>query len=354
MVRLKDIAERAGVSIMTVSKALRGEPDVSPTTRARIKTLAQQMGYVPDSTAQGLRSRTSKLLGVVISSITNPILTRVVRAVEEHAHTAGYEIIVAQTLNRTDREEVCIRRLMSRRVDGLFLSPVYRIEPEARVYQELLARGTPTVLLGHPAPFCSAFPAVSTDDLNGGYNVTKYLIGLGHKRIAFLSGRLVALWAQERLEGYRRALREANLDADDRLVFNAGSTIEDGAKAGLQLLNEHCDATSVQTVNDLVAVGCANAFLQQGMKIPGDVSVAGFGNILVGEHFRVPLTTVRQPKFRLGVAAMELMLKVLRRERVESRRLPAELLVRESTAPPRANSASDRPSVHLQDTPVGI
>lgn len=338
MVRLKDIAERAGVSIMTVSKALRGEPDVSPTTRERIKQLAKQMGYVPDSAAQGLRSRTSRTLGVVISSITNPIFARILRAIEEHAHEAGYDVLIAQTFNNTEREEVCIRRLVSRRVDGLMVSPVYRIEPEARVYQELLERSTPTVLIGPPAPFCNAFPSVSSDDLLASYSATKHLLGLGHRRIAILTGRLVAPWAQERLDGYRRALREANLDVDDRLVFTAGSTIEDGVKAGLQMLNEDCNATAVQAVNDLVAVGCANAYLQQGLKIPEDISVVGFGNIRVSEHFRVPLTTIRQPKLQLGVAAMDMMLKVLRRDRVEPRRLPAELIVRESTAPPKAVS----------------
>ncbi|MCU0784585.1 MAG: LacI family transcriptional regulator [Verrucomicrobia bacterium] len=338
MVRLKDIAKHAGVSIMTVSRALRGEPEVSPATRARIKAIAQQMGYVPDSAARGLRAQTSKTFGVVISSITNPLFTRVVRAIEEHAHESGYDVFLAHTLNNPEREEVCIRRLISRRVDGLFVSPVYRMEKEARIYQELLVHGTPTVLLGHPAPFCDAFPAVSPDDLIASYNATQHLLGLGHKRIAFLAGRLVTPWAQERLEGYRRALREAGLDVDDRLVFTAGSTVEDGAKAGQQMLNEHCGATAVQAVNDLVAVGCGNALLHHGLKIPQDISVVGFGNLLVSEHFRVPLTTVRQPKFRLGVAAMETMLKVLRRDRMETRRLPAELLVRESTAPPGANS----------------
>ena len=335
MVRLKDIAARAGVSIMTVSKALRGEKDVSAATRARIKQLAQQMGYLPDSAAQGLRSRTSKLFGVVISSLANPIFNRVVRALEEHVHEAGCEIILCHTLNSPEREEVCLRRLMSRRVDGMFISPVYRIEPDAPIYRELLTRGTPVVLLGHPAPFCNAFTSVSTDDLMASYHTTRHLLGLGHKRIAFLSGRLVAPWARERLEGYRRALREAGLDLDDRLVFSAGSTIEDGAKVGLQMLNENFDATAVQAVNDLVAIGCAETFLGQGMKIPEDVSITGFGNILVSEHFRVPLTTVRQPKYRLGVAAMDTMEKLLRREHTESRRLPAELVVRESTAEPR-------------------
>jgi LacI family transcriptional regulator len=336
MVRLKDIAERAGVSIMTVSKALRGERDVSPATRERIKTLAQKMGYVPDSAARGLRSRTSRTLGVIVPSITNPVFARVVRAIEERAHEAGYDLFLAQTFNRTEREEVCIRRLGGRRVDGLLISPVYRIEPEARVYQELLARGTPTVVIGPPAPFCSAFPSVSSDDALAAYHLTRHLLELGHKRIAILTGRLVAPWAQERLDGYRRALREASLDLDDRLIFTAGSTVEDGAKAGLQILNEKCSATAILAVNDLVAVGCANTLLQQGIRIPEDVSVAGFGNIRVGEHFRVPLTTVRQPKYRLGVAALETMLKVLRRDRVEPRRLPAELIIRASTGPARA------------------
>jgi LacI family transcriptional regulator len=340
MVRLKDIAEHAGVSIMTVSKALRGEPDVSAATRTRIKLLAQQMGYVPDSAAQGLRTRTTKLFGVVISSITNPIFARVLRAIEEKAREAGYDVVIAQTLNIPEREEACIRQLLSRRVDGLFISPVYRMGPEARVYQELFARRTPTVLLGHTAPFCSQFVAVETDDLFASYAVTRHLLKLGHKRIAFLTGRLSAPWAQERFEGYRRALREAGLDVDDGLVFQAGSTIENGAKAGLQMRHEACPATAVQAVNDPVAVGAASYFLSQGIKIPDDLSIAGFGDVLASEHFRVPLTTISQPKFRLGVAAMETMLKLLRGERTESRRLPAELVVRASTAPPAGGIAA--------------
>ena len=334
MVGLKDIAARAGVSMMTVSKALRGARDVAPATRQRLLQLAQEMGYVPDSAAQGLRRRTSKMFGVVISSLANPIFARVVQAIEENAHEAGYELILAQTMNNPEREAVCLRRLLSRRVDGLFISPVYRIEPTVTVYRELLARGTPVVLLGHSAPFCNAFTSVSSDDLTAGYHTTQHLLGLGHRRIAFLSGRLVAPWAQERLEGYRRALREAGLELDDRLVFNAGSTIADGAAAGLQMLNEKCDATAIQAVNDLVAVGCAGALQGQGIRIPGDISIAGFGNILVSEHFRVPLTTIRQPKHRLGVMAMDTMARLLRRDRAESRRIPAELVVRESTAPP--------------------
>jgi LacI family transcriptional regulator len=336
MVRLKDIAERASVSVMTVSKALRDEPDVSLATKARLKLLAQQMGYVPDSTAQGLRTRTTKLFGLVLSSMTDPIFARMVLAIEERAHELGYDLLFVHTLNSVEREEAGIRRLLSRRVDGIFLSPVYRIDPEARIYHELKVRGTPTVLLGPPANFCSQFVSVQVDDLLASYAATQHLLKLGHKRIAFLCGPLAAPWSQERFEGYRRALREAGMDVDDRLIFQAGSTVEDGAKAAGQILSESCNATAVQAVNDLVAVGCANALLNQGVRIPESLSIIGFGNILTSEYFRIPLTTVRQPKFRLGVAAVETMVQLLHSQPAESKRLPADLVVRASTAPPRA------------------
>lgn len=336
MIRLKDIAARAKVSTMTVSKALRDAKDISATTKARIKTLALQMGYVPNTSAASLRTRTTRLLGLVIGAATNPLLSRVITAIQENAHEAGYDLILTQSQNNPDREAACIRRLLARRVDGLFIAPAYRREPTAPVYEEVLRCQTPTVLLGPRAKFCSHFPNVETDDTDASQTVTRHLIELGHRRIAFLAGPAVTPWAHERFDGYRRALREAGREVDESLVFTAGGTIEEGEAAALQMLNEGVRPTAVQAVNDLVAIGAANTFLNQGVRIPADLSVAGFGNILVSEHFRVPLTTVRQPKFRLGVAAMEMMLKLLRGERVETRRLRSELLIRASTAPPKA------------------
>jgi len=339
MVRLKDIARHAGVAVMTVSKALRDAPDVSAATKARIKVLAQQMGYVPNSFAQSLRSQTSRIFGLVIPSVTNPVFARLVYAVEERAHELGYDILLAHTHNLPEREEQSIQRLLSRRVNGLFISPVYRYEAEARIYQVLLERRTPVVLLGPPAPFCRSFVSMEIEELVASYNVARHLLKLGHKRIAYLTGPAVAPWAHERFEGYRRALRESNLEVDDRLVFQAGSTIEDGIKAAVQMLKEKCNATAVQAVNDLVAVGCAETLLAQGVKIPDDVSVAGFGNIMAAEYFRVPLTTVRQPKFRLGIAAVDTMMTLLRGQAVQPHRLAAELIERQSTAAPKPKAA---------------
>jgi LacI family repressor for deo operon, udp, cdd, tsx, nupC, and nupG len=335
MVRLKDIAAVARVSVMTVSKALREEPDVSDKTRARLRALAAQMGYVPDTSAQGLRTKTTKLFGLVVPAMTNPVYARMVLAIEERAYELGYDLLIAHTLNKPDREEQVLRRLLSRRVDGLFITPVYRFEAEARIYKEIAARKVPTVLLGPPAPFCKNFPGVEIEEQVASYNITKHLLGLGHTKIAYFTGPTSAPWAHDRFEGYRRALREAGLQPDDKYVFQSGSTIEDGATAALQMLNENCHPTAIQAVSDLVAIGAAETLLQQGIRIPEDISVAGFGNILVAEHFRVPLTTVSQPKLRLGLAAVEMMMGLIRGESVPTRRLPAEVVERKSTAAPK-------------------
>jgi len=294
------------------------------------------MGYVPDSTAQGLRNRTTKLFGLLVPSMVDPVFGRVILAIEERAHELGYDLLLASTLNLPEREEASIRRFLSRRVDGIFVAPVYRLAAEARIYKELQARRLPAVLLGHPAPFCSQFSSVETDDVLAAYALTRHLLKLGHKRISFLAGPPATPWAQERFAGYRRALREAGLDVDDRLVFQAGRTVEDGAKAATQIIAEGSDATAVQAVNDSVAIGAAQVFLAQQLKVPEEMSVVGFGNFTFSEHFRVPLTTVSQPKHRLGSAAMEIMLQLLRGNRPEARRLPAEMVVRSSSGTPPA------------------
>jgi DNA-binding LacI/PurR family transcriptional regulator len=334
MVRLKDIAARAGVSVMTVSKALRDAKDISAGTRARLQQVAREMGYMPDVAARALRSGSTRLLGVVISSLVNPIYARILVAIEEQAHQLGYDVIFTHSLNQPGREEACLRRLLSRRVDGLFISPVYRLETTVPAYEQLFAQRTPTVILGHRARFCSQFVSVETDDITASLAMTNHLLQLGHRQIAFLTGRSHAPWSQERLEGYRRAHRQASLEPDDHLVFNGGSTIEEGEKAARQLLAEGAKFTAVQGVNDLIAIGAARVFLDRGLRIPHDVSVAGFGNILTAENFRVPLTTIRQPKHRLGLVAMESMVALLKGERPETKRLEAELIVRQSTAAP--------------------
>lgn len=338
MVRLKEIAEAAGVSMMTVSKALRDKPDVSAATRERIRSLAQQMGYVPNISAQHLRSGSSRLLGLVLSAATNPINPRLLMSLEDQAHELGFELVIGQTMNRAEREEAVLKRFIRRQVDGIFISPVYRMDQRAPIYEELQRRGIPVVILGNRGMFCDRFPSVETDELTASADVTRHLIQLGHRRIAFFAGPLVSPTAQERMEGYRRTLREQGIPIDDGLIFSAGSTIEEGAAAAVQFLSERTDATAIQCSHDLVAIGAADVLLNQGFRIPQDFSITGFGNVLAAEYFRVPLTTIRQPKARLGAVAMEAMTRLLRGESVTTQKLPAPLEVRASSGPPRTHS----------------
>lgn len=337
MVRLKDIAEQIGVSVMTVSKALRDAKDIAPETKARIKLKAEELGYVADAAAQGLRNRKSLLLGLVIPSLANPVFARMVSAIEERAEADRYGVLLAQTQNYAEREDAALRRLLERRVDGVLVWPVVRQSSVSPGFQQLKARGTPTVVLGpRVATVMEDFVCVAGEELEGSQRVTQHLLALGHRRIAYLCGPSLAVWAQERYEGYKRALREAGLEVEDSLVFQAGATIEDGEKAALQMINEGCRTTAIQCANDLVAIGCGETLLKQGLRIPEDLSLAGYGNTMVAEHFRTPLTTVRQPKARLGVVAVETLLKLIAGEKPVVSRLPALLAIRSSTAPPAA------------------
>ena len=333
MIRLKDIAREAGVSVMTVSKALRDAPDIAARTKLRIGELAGRMGYTPNLGARSLRIQETKLLGLVIPATTDPIFARIVMAIEQWALDHGYELILHHSWNEPEREETILQNLISRRVDGIFLSPVYRMESEVAVYQELKKRGIPTVIMGPLAEFCGDFVNVQTLGNESAFSMTQHLIDLGHKRIAFFAGPRFSTRAISRQEGYQRALRENGLEEDPSLVFNGGTTIIEGSNAAKHFLEEKTQATAIQTVNDLVAIGAANIFLDHGLKIPDMLSIAGFGNILSSEHCRVPLTTIRQPKFRMGMAAFDSMLKLIAKEQAKPQRMVGEVLVRQSTGP---------------------
>ena len=333
MVRLKDIAAAAGVSVMTVSKAIRDKPDLATGTKVRLRALASAMGYVPDAAATGLRNKKTRLLGLVIPTPTDPIYSRVLVALEEYAHQWGYDILLGHSLGKVEREEAVVRRFLARRIDGLLIVPVYRMSHSSVVFDDLRKQKIPVVLLGPSAPFCEGFSSVETDDLAASALMTRHLIELGHKRIIFLAGPMNAPWASDRLEGYRRAHREAGFPVDDQLVFSAGATVGEGSAAALHFIQENPGATAIQAVNDLVAIGAGDTLLNQGIRIPQDLSLVGFGNVLISEFFRVPLSTVRQPKFRLGAVAMDLLQERLLGQVTKSVRLPAELVIRASSGP---------------------
>ena len=180
MIRLKDIAHEAGVSVMTVSKALRDAPDIAARTKLRIGELAERMGYTPNLGARSLRNQETKLLGLVIPATTDPIFARIVMAIEQCALEHGYELILHHSWNEPEREKTILENLISRRVDGIFLSPVYRMESEVNAYRKLKKRGIPTVIMGPLAEFCRDFVNVQTLGNESAFSMTQHLIELGH------------------------------------------------------------------------------------------------------------------------------------------------------------------------------
>jgi DNA-binding LacI/PurR family transcriptional regulator len=190
------------------------------------------------------------------------------------------------------------------------------------------------VVLGHPAPFASNFASVATDDALASFQLTRHLIALGHRQIAYFAGPPAVPAAQEQFEGYRRALREAEIPFDDRLIFTAGSSIEDGSRAAEQMLSEMTAATAVQTSSDLVAMGAAAVFHAAGYRIPGDLSLTGFGDHSAAEYLLPPLSTARLPKYALGLAAVDQMLRLFQNELAGPKRLSCDVVLRASTAAP--------------------
>lgn len=322
---------------MTVSKALRDKPDVSAVTKTRIKLLAQQMGYVPDSSAQGLRSRSMKLFGLAVGSSSDPCFSKVVQTIEERAYEMGYDVVLAQTADIPEREEACIRRFMARRVDGIFLvpTPVYG---GRHIYQDLAARKIPTVLLGRRPPGCANFACVEVNDLKGARLGTEHLLKLGHKRIAFLAGPSDSGWARDRLEGWRQGLLRAGSEPSQDLIIPAGRTVADGVEAAGRLLQAGCPCTAVQGVNDLVAMGAGRLLHQKGFKIPGRISILGFGDVFLSEEWLLPLTTVAPSQEKFGTAAAMAMRQLLRGQAQGGFCVQPELIVRSSTGTAFAGS----------------
>jgi len=336
MVRLTDIALEARVSMMTVSRVLHGKPGVSKATRERVQAVADRLGYVPDAMAQSLRARSPRLLAALVPSLSDPVWSLALQAIEERVHLMGFDFLLAQSQGLREREEVCLRRLMARRVEGLFLASSVQATATSPVYLQLQESHAKVVALGHtdPAASVAGFHAVGHDETAASRKVTTHLIELGHARIAFFAGPSLSASARARFEGYRLALQKHGLPQDERLVFGAGMTVADGAKAVERFVAESARATAIQAVNDLVALGAVAALAQRGLRVPTDLSVAGYGDLLPGEAAPVPLTTVKQPKYALGEKAVEAMAALLRGQRPDVTLLSAELVVRSSTGPP--------------------
>ena len=307
-VTIEDVARAAGVSRQTVSRAINDLGEISPQTRARVLRIAEEMGYRPSGIARGLATQRTRTLGLVIPDVANPFFSDVARGAEHVAYTGEYNVFLCNTNEDPKRELAVLRSLEEKRVDGVVLCSSRLDDDELR---RIVARHPAVVLVNRrlePGGERTGVGSVTIDDVAGGRIVTRHLLDSGHRAVGFLAGPPASHSGRWRAEGYRAALATAGLAVHPAWTVPCPASVDGGHQAARDLLISHPELTALFCYNDLVAVGALRACADLGRRVPGDVAIAGFDDIMLAALVTPPLTTCRVPRYELGVQAMRLLL----------------------------------------------
>ena len=329
---IKDIARVANVSHSTVSRALRNSSLVKPETAELIQRIAQESGYRASAVARSLVTSRTQTVGVVVTTISDPFAAEIVGGIEEAANDHGYSVVLANSNADPEREVKMVRSFEERRLDGIIVS-ASRV---GAVYVPMLSQmRVPIVLVNshHPSEFVHS---VMIANIEASREVTRYLIDLGHRRIAYIGDQFGYQSDTERFGGYRAALNEADFAFQPELVVH-GNGKPDGGETAMQKLMALTERPSaVFCYNDMTALGALRVIRSRGLCVPEDISLAGFDDLFLAQYTEPALTTVRQPKHKMGRLAMETLLTILQGSTSAHHiQVPGELVVRQSTAAPR-------------------
>jgi LacI family transcriptional regulator len=331
---LRDVAKRVGIHPATASRALNDSTRhlVSEETATRVAQAAREMGYTPNSIARSLKTSRSLTVGVLLPDLTNPLFPPMVRGIEDALRPAGFTALLANTDNDDERAQTAVEALRLRQVDG-WISAV------ATLGRGLAGRsGLPVVLLNRQDD--EGTPAVVGDDGGGVEQAIAHLVALGHERIAYVAGPQDVSTGIARYHAYLEGTARHGIARGPELVrFGETFREADGAGALGSLLDEGAEFSAVLAGNDLLALGCYDALAERGLRCPQDVSVIGFNDMPFADKFGPPLTSVRIPHHEMGRRAAEQLLARLRGELAGPSLdvLPAELVVRRSSGPPRTS-----------------
>ena len=333
MATIQEVAKAAGVAASTLSRYLNGQLRVSAATEARMLEAVRELGYVPNAQARNLARRRSGVIGFVVPEISNPyfgaIADYVVEAVERH----GLLVLLCSTRSHAAKEASYIDLLASGAIDGMLYLGSFRFNERLAV---AVRGGLPVVVVDEPITGLPEVHTVVMDDYAGGYQAASYLVALGHRRIAFVSGPAELASVQERRRGYGDALRKGGIDPEQQLTLAGHFTEQFGMSALPRLLAPTQPPTAAFVASDYIALGMLSAAETHGVSVPGDLSVVGFDDIRFSQYVRPRLTTIRSPLERLAQVGVELLLERLagRESAARTEVLPVELIVRESAAPP--------------------
>ena len=305
MATIHDVARAAGVSSATVSHVMNNSRFVAPETRERVVEAIEKLRYRRDGVARSLRRARTSTIGVIISDITTPFFSDLVRGIEDriYGRDEGFNLILCNTDEDTARERMYLDVLQERRVEGLIIVPAGANED---YLSELVESGLPLVFADRTLDGVET-DAVLVDNVDGTFRLTQHLVGIGHRRIGVLRSERAATSVGERVAGWRRALEAARIPADAGLVTRGGCTIDSARQAGLALLDDPNRPSAVLCTNNMMTVGMIHAIADRGLSCPGDIAVVGFDDFPWASAFSPRLTALAQPAYAMGTEAVDLL-----------------------------------------------
>ncbi len=358
MSSITEVARLAGVSIATASRVVSAaDYPVSPGTRERVLEAARTLDYVPNALARGLLKSQVPVVGVLVHDITDPYFSEVVRGVEDAASASGYLVITCSSERDAARESSYVRLLRSIRAAAIIFAGSGIDDPalNEELPRHVAAMRDNGAAVVHLSPHAMGPPEIGVDNGEGVASMVAALVGLGHRRIAFLAGPPLLYVARERLAGYRRGLAEAGIPFDADLVIDTSFDHVGGALGVDHLLAGHAPFTAICCANDLLALGALERLGELGIEVPRAVSVAGFDDIRTAAITSPSLSTVRLPLREMGRRGFAYAARVLGGDPAEPTTLPTEVILRESTSTPPAHALpanSANPSSEPATTPA--
>jgi len=337
-ITIKDIAKITGVSHATVSRALHGSSLISLETRDRIRQVALDLDYKPSAAARSLKTNRTKVLGVIVNTLADPFFSEILYGIEDTAQDGGYSLFIAASQHDPNRERKIVQAMMEQRTDGVIIcSSSFGAEQGS----QLLSYGFPIVVVNHQAAGSFHY-SIYHDDIDGSRQITRHLIQMGHRRIAYLGNSSSGRTTLDRLAGFRTEMELAGIPIqEDYLVQVPGGEPQMGFDSVKSFLRLQVPPTAVVCFNDMLAIGVLKGCSTAGIKVPEEMSVTGFDNITYSAFTCPSLTTFDQPKRSIGREAAQLLLDLLKEdgshppETPRIKVLKGVLLVRDSTSPPK-------------------
>ncbi len=329
-VNIKDVAKKAGVSISTVSRVINDSKPVSNEIRQKVLEVIKETGYTPNSVARSLVMKKSQLIGVVVPDISNLFIGEILSGIEEIGKMYGYDMLLCNSYGELEQEIRYLNLLKAKQVEGIIFM-TWKLQEQLVEYLSHL--DMPMILINRNTSSLE-ISSVSIDNYHATYEMTKYLIDQGHRKIALIRNNLDKdALGFDQCRGYRQALEDHNIKVDGQLIRYGKYKLEDCYKIVENFIAEKILPSAIFATSDLMAIGAVNCLLDYGYKVPEDVSVAGYNDIKLASIYRPNLTTIHQPIYDIGAVAIKKIIKKINNEHTENIVvLPHKLIIRDSTS----------------------